>query len=72
MLLSCQQAMRAALDATELAFRLSGAGAAHMSMPVQRCFRDLSTARLHLAFSDDRLADVARVQLGLEDPKFPA
>jgi alkylation response protein AidB-like acyl-CoA dehydrogenase len=64
-LLCIQQAMSAALDATQLAFRMSGSGAADVSMPVQRCFRDLSTADLHLAFSDERLAEVGRMQLGL-------
>ncbi len=66
--LSSMQAMRAGLDAVDVAFHFSGAGAAYLSSPTGRCFRDLHTAGLHLAYSEGRLATYAQARLGVEPP----
>jgi hypothetical protein len=62
------QAMRAGLEAVDVAFHLSGAGAAYLASPTGHCFRDLHTAGLHLAYSEGRLATYAQARLGVEPP----
>jgi len=55
-----QNAMRAAIDAVDTCFTLAGAGAVYDDHPLQRCFRDLHTARQHIAFNPDGFKSYAR------------
>jgi indole-3-acetate monooxygenase len=66
--LSVQHAMRAALDAVEVAFTFAGASAARTSHPLQRCLRDLRTANQHIYFSSAALKRYAQLTFGLADP----
>jgi alkylation response protein AidB-like acyl-CoA dehydrogenase len=50
---STQHAMNAAVEAVDRCFRLAGAGAVYDDHPLQRCFRDLHTARQHIAFNPE-------------------
>ena len=66
--LALQQAMRAAVDAVDTAFTLSGSAAVFDGHPLQRCFRDIHTARQHVAFHSEGFQGYARMKVGLEDP----
>lgn len=69
-LLANQQAMRAALDAVDTAFRFGGAGAARAGHPLQRCFRDIHTAAQHIYFAPESAKRYAMSRLGIEQPEF--
>jgi alkylation response protein AidB-like acyl-CoA dehydrogenase len=68
--LAAQQAMQAAVQAVDTAFGFIGASAISSSHPLQRCFRDLHTARQHAYFSPEALRRYARVRLHIDQPLF--
>ena len=68
--LAAQQAMRAAVEAVDVAFNLSGAGAVHSSHPLQRCFRDLHVANQHVYFSSAALKRYAKTRFDIPQPTF--
>jgi alkylation response protein AidB-like acyl-CoA dehydrogenase len=61
-----QNAMRAGLDAVDLAFAAGGASALRNDNPLQRCFRDLHAAAQHVYFSPGAWKRYAKVLLGTE------
>lgn len=65
---AAQQAMRAARQAVDTTFDLTGAGAVHASHPLQRCFRDLHTAGQHVYFSPSALKRYAGTRFGMAQP----
>jgi alkylation response protein AidB-like acyl-CoA dehydrogenase len=67
-LLAVQQAMRAGLEAVSTAFEFAGAGAVYGSHPLQRCFRDLNTAKQHIYFAPAAAKRYAKVRLGIDQP----
>jgi len=66
--LAAQQAMRAARQAVDTTFELTGARAVHASHPLQRCFRDLHTASQHVYFSPSALKRYAGTRFGIAQP----
>jgi indole-3-acetate monooxygenase len=66
--LAAQQAMRAARQAVDTTFELTGAGAVHASHPLQRCFRDLHTVGQHVYFSPSALKRYAGTRFGITQP----
>ena len=66
--LAAQQAMRAARQAVDTAFELSGASAVHANHPLQRCFRDLHTASQHVYFSSAALKRYANTHFCISQP----
>jgi indole-3-acetate monooxygenase len=69
-LLAMQQTMRAAVAAVDTAFELTGAGAVYTSHPLQRCFRDIHTAKQHIIFAADRWRRYAQHGFGISGPTF--
>jgi len=59
-----QNAMRASIEAVDTCFTLAGSGAVYDTNPLQRCFRDLHTARQHIAFNPDGFKSYARTLFG--------
>ena len=53
---------------TDFAFRSGGATSVYRSQRIQRCFRDMFTARQHIAVADEIWERVGRVRLGLATP----
>ncbi len=68
--LAAQEAMRAAVKATDVALSLAGASAVRTTHPLQRCFRDLHTANQHAYFSPAALKRYANTRFGLPQPTF--
>lgn len=68
--LAAQQAMRAAREAVDVAFDLTGASAVHATHPLQRSFRDLHTASQHVYFSTAALKRYANTRFGIAQPTF--
>jgi indole-3-acetate monooxygenase len=66
--LAAQQAMRAARQAVDTTFGLTGASAVHATHPLQRCFRDLHTASQHVYFSPSALKRYANTHFGITQP----
>jgi alkylation response protein AidB-like acyl-CoA dehydrogenase len=66
--LAAQQAMRAARQAVDTTFDLTGARAVHATHPLQRCFRDLHTASQHVYFSPSALKRYANTHFGITQP----
>ncbi|GAA4292742.1 acyl-CoA dehydrogenase family protein [Mycobacterium paraffinicum] len=66
--LAAQQAMRAARQAVDTTFSLTGAGAVHAGHPLQRCFRDLHTVSQHVYFSPSALKRFAGTRFGIAQP----
>jgi len=66
--LAAQQAMRAARQAVDTAFELTGASAVHARHPLQRCFRDLHTVSQHVYFSSAALKRYANTHFGITQP----
>jgi indole-3-acetate monooxygenase len=64
------QAMKAAVEALDAVFRLSGASTVYHGQVMERCLRDLRTANQHIIFSDALWKPYARLRLGL-DPGGP-
>jgi alkylation response protein AidB-like acyl-CoA dehydrogenase len=69
-LLATQQAMRAATEAVDTAYRYTGAAALRADHPVQRCFRDLHAGAQHIYFSPAAVKRYAKVRLGIEQQTF--
>ena len=63
---STQNSVRAAIDAVDLCFSLGGAGVVYDDHPLQRCFRDIHTAKQHIAFNPDGFKSFARSLLGID------
>ena len=68
--LAAQQAMRAARQAVDTTFDLTGASAVHATHPLQRCFRDLHTANQHVYFSPAALKRYANTHFGITQPSY--
>jgi indole-3-acetate monooxygenase len=66
--LAAQQAMRAARQAVDTTFDLTGARAVHAGHPLQRRFRDLHTAGQHVYFSPSALKRYAGTRFGVTQP----
>lgn len=66
--LAAQQAMRAARQAVDTTFQLTGARAVQTRHPLQRCFRDLHTAGQHVYFSPSALKRYATTRFGIGQP----
>jgi hypothetical protein len=58
--LAGEQAMEAAVDAVDTAFTFAEASVVYDDHPLRRCFRDLRTARQHIAFNPDNFGSFAR------------
>jgi indole-3-acetate monooxygenase len=69
-LLANQQAMRAAVEAVDVAYGLAGAGALHAGNPLGRCFRDIHAAAAHIYFSTAASKRYAKTRLGIDQPTF--
>ena len=61
-----QNAMRAGLEAVDLAFAAGGASALRSDNVLQRCFRDLHAAAQHVYFSSAAWKRYTKVLLGTE------
>jgi indole-3-acetate monooxygenase len=68
--LAGQQAMRASIEAVDVAFNLAGAASVASSHPLQRCLRDLHTANQHGYFSPAALKRYARTRFEIDQPAF--
>jgi alkylation response protein AidB-like acyl-CoA dehydrogenase len=68
--LSAQHAMRAACQATDMAFGAAGAGAVRADHPLQRGFRDLHVAAQHAYFSPAALTRWTKVRFGIDQPLY--
>jgi len=66
--LAAQQAMRAARQAVDATFELTGASAVRATSPLQRCFRDLHTVGQHVFFSPAALKRYANARFGIPQP----
>jgi alkylation response protein AidB-like acyl-CoA dehydrogenase len=69
-LLASLNGARAARNAVETVYGMSGAGAALDASPMQRCVRDLMVGTQHIAFSMTRWASAGRAILGLDPATF--
>ena len=67
-LLAMQHAMDTAVNVVDRVHELVGGSAVLDDHPVGRCFRDVHAARQHPVFSGERLAEYARVVMGVEEP----
>ncbi|GLZ42028.1 acyl-CoA dehydrogenase family protein [Actinokineospora sp. NBRC 105648] len=63
-------AMTTAREVVQTAFHACGASALYSSHPLQRCFRDIHAAAAHVAFSQDSVRRLGRIELGLPAPTF--
>ena len=70
MLLACNQAMRAGVEAVGDVFRLAGAEAVLAGQPLERCFRDIHTANQHIFFSTNRDKAFGKLRFGIEQETF--
>ena len=68
--LAAQQAMRAARQAVDTTFDLTGASAVHATHPLQRCFRDLHTASQHVYFSPAAMKRYANTRFDIAQPSY--
>jgi alkylation response protein AidB-like acyl-CoA dehydrogenase len=68
--LAAQQAMRAARQAVDATFDLTGASAVHATHPLQRCFRDLHTASQHVYFSPAAMKRYANTRFDIAQPSY--
>jgi indole-3-acetate monooxygenase len=68
--LAAQHAMRTAVASVDCVFTATGASAVHATHPLQRCFRDIHTAKQHLYFGDAALQRYAKTRLGIDQPTF--
>jgi alkylation response protein AidB-like acyl-CoA dehydrogenase len=62
-MLAGQQAMDAAVTAVDRAFALAGASAVYAGHPLERCFRDIHTAKQHIAFAGQSFSGHGRALL---------
>ena len=49
--MAMQNAMTTALDVVDVSYRFTGSAVLQRDNIIQRCFRDVHTARMHLGFS---------------------
>jgi indole-3-acetate monooxygenase len=63
--LAMQHGMTVALDAIDVAFRFAGTSVLPRQSALQRCFRDLHTARTHFAFGLEVYRKTGRSALGV-------
>ena len=63
--LTLHHCVSVALDVVDVAYRFAPSGAVRRGDVIQRCFRDLHTARKHIAFGLDGYRGPARRALGL-------
>ncbi len=61
-------AAEVAAGVTDFALRSGGASSVYRSQRIQRCFRDMYTARQHIAVGDEIWERVGRARLGLATP----
>lgn len=61
-------AMTAATDAVDVAFRFAGSSVVAADHPLQRCFRDIHVANQHIYFSSGARKRFGRHLLGLDQP----
>jgi alkylation response protein AidB-like acyl-CoA dehydrogenase len=66
--LATGHALERAREIATAMFRLGGAGALHLSHPLQRCLRDIHAAGQHVAFGADLRLRHGRTFLGLDTP----
>jgi hypothetical protein len=66
--LAMEHAMTVALDTIDVAFRFAGTSGLGRQSALQRCFRDLHTARTHFAFSLEVYRKEGRFALGNSTP----
>jgi len=64
--LAMHHSLGAGLDAVDVAYRFGPSGVVRHGDPIQRCFRDLHTARKHVGFGLDGYRGTSRRALGLE------
>jgi alkylation response protein AidB-like acyl-CoA dehydrogenase len=64
--LAMHHGLATSLDAADVAYRFGPSGVVRHGDPIQRCFRDLHTARKHVAFGLDGYRGTSRRALGLE------
>ncbi|WP_326569178.1 acyl-CoA dehydrogenase family protein [Amycolatopsis rhabdoformis] len=64
--LAAQAVMESAVGAVDLAFEVAGASAALRDDVIQRCWRDVHVARLHVAFSRARWTGAGQALLGVD------
>ncbi len=63
--LAMHHGLATSLDAADVAYRFGPSGVVRRGDQIQRCFRDLQTARKHIGFGLDGLRGPARRALGL-------
>jgi indole-3-acetate monooxygenase len=68
--LAAQGAMRAAIEAVDVAFAMAGSTSVRSSHPIERCFRDIHTAGQHAYFSTAALQRFAKTRFAIEQPTF--
>jgi indole-3-acetate monooxygenase len=62
--LAMQNAMTTALDVVDVSYRFAGSAVVQRDSVIQRCFRDVHTARMHLGFSLEGYRGPGRNALG--------
>jgi indole-3-acetate monooxygenase len=63
-------AMTTAREVVETAFHSCGASSLYATHPLQRCFRDIHAASQHVAFGQQAVKRLGRIELGLPAPDF--
>lgn len=63
-------AMTTARDVVETAFHSCGASSLYARHPLQRLFRDIHAASQHVAFGQEAVKRLGRIELGLPAPTF--
>lgn len=63
-------AMETAVRVVETAFHACGASSLYTHQPLQRCFRDIHAGAQHVAFGQETLKRIGRIELGLDAPTF--
>ncbi|MBB5825932.1 acyl-CoA dehydrogenase family protein [Micromonospora carbonacea] len=63
-------AMTTAREVVETAFHSCGARSLYAGHPLQRCFRDVHAASQHVAFGQEAVKRLGRIELGLPTPTF--
>jgi len=66
--LAMHHTLATCLDAVDVAYRFAPSGVVRHGDVIQRCFRDLHTARKHIGFGLDGLRGPARRALGVDKP----
>jgi alkylation response protein AidB-like acyl-CoA dehydrogenase len=69
--LACQEAMSAAVDAIDVACRLSGSSSARRQSRLERLHRDVATMRHHVMFTPSLTASLGRQLAGVPTVAWP-